>query len=219
MEAEFEQRLDRMKQQVLRDGTLVPRATYGYFPANSDGDDLIIWDWEQYAASGEKVEVARFSFPRQPNNAQLCISDYYAAVDSDKTDVVQLQAVTVGDGATRRFEELQNADNYSEAYFFHGLAVQTAEAVANYVTRHVTRELGIPGKRGKRYSWGYPACPDLDDHDIVFELLPGTKDIGLSLTTSRQLVPEQSTAAIYAHHPEAKYFSVGVDRTEQLLAQ
>ena len=219
MEAEFEQRLDRMKKQVLRDGTLVPRATYGYFPANSDGDDLIVWDWKTYADTGEKVEVARFSFPRQPNNAQLCISDYYASVDSGKTDVVQLQAVTVGKGASERFEELQNADNYSEAYFFHGLAVQTAEAVANYVTRHVTRELGLPGKRGKRYSWGYPACPDLDDHDIVFELLPGTKDIGLSLTSSRQLVPEQSTAAIYAHHPEAKYFSVGVDRTEQLLAQ
>ncbi|MEO0564909.1 MAG: vitamin B12 dependent-methionine synthase activation domain-containing protein, partial [Chloroflexota bacterium] len=219
LEAEFEARLADMQKVAMSDGSLVPQATYGYFPANSDGTDLIIWDWQKYAETGEKVEAGRFSFPRQPNGEFLCISDYYASVDSGLTDVVTLQAVTVGEPATERFEELQSADEYSEAYFFHGLAVQTAEAVANYMTRHVARELGVPGKRGKRYSWGYPACPDLEDHTLVFDLLPGTAEIGLSLSPSYQLIPEQSTAAIYAHHPDAKYFGVGVDRTEQLLAE
>ncbi len=219
IQAEFEARLTQMQKAAIQAGTLQPQATYGYFPANSDGDALIIWDHERYTATGEKVEAARFMFPRQPGGDFVCISDYYAAIDSGKTDVVTLQVVTVGEVANDAFDELQNADNYSEAYFFHGLAVQTAEAVANYVTRHVTRELGIPGKRGKRYSWGYPACPDLEDHTVVFNLLPGVQQIGMSLTSSYQLVPEQSTAAIYAHHPDAKYFSVGVDRTEQLLAE
>ncbi len=219
LKGEFEDRLARMQAEARAAGTLRPQATYGYFPANSDGDDLIIWDWRAYADRGEKVEAARMTFPRQPGGEFLCISDYYAAVDSGKTDVVTLQVVTAGAGADARFEELQAADNYSEAYFFHGLAVQTAEAVANYVTRHIAKELGIPGKRGKRYSWGYPACPDLEDHQIVFDLLPGVDKIGMALTPSYQLLPEQSTAAIYAHHPDAKYYSVGVDRTEQLLAK
>ncbi len=219
LQAEFDARLAEMQKDAIARGTLRPQATYGYFPANSDGDDLIIWDWEQYAVTGEKVEVGRFTFPRQPNGEFLCISDYYASVDSGLTDVVTLQVVTVGNGATEEFEHIQGADNYSEAYFFHGLAVQTAEAVANYVTRHVTKELGVPGKRGKRYSWGYPACPELEDHALVFDLLPGVDAIGMSLSPSFQLLPEQSTAAIYAHHPDAKYYGVGVDRTEQLMAK
>ena len=219
LQAEFDARLQLMQKDAMQRGTLRPQATYGYFPANSDGDDLVIWDWEQFAATGEKAEAGRFSFPRQPNGEFLCISDYYASVDSGLTDVVTLQVVTVGEVANTEFDRLQNADNYSEAYFFHGLAVQAAEAVANYVTRHTAKELGIPGKRGKRYSWGYPACPDLEDHELVFKLLPGVGAIGMSLSPSYQLIPEQSTAAIYAHHPDAKYYGVGVDRTEQLLAE
>ena len=219
LEAEFEARLERMQKEAIRNKTLQPQATYGYFPGNSDGDDLIIWDYKAFAATGEKVEAARFSFPRQPSGEYLCISDYYTSLDSGQTDVVTLQIVTVGEVATEEFERLQGADNYSEAYFFHGLAVQTAEAVANYVTRHVTRELGIPGKQGKRYSWGYPACPDLEDHQVVMDLLPAAAGIGLTLSPSFQWIPEQSTAAIFTHHPDAKYYSVGVDRTEQLMAE
>jgi 5-methyltetrahydrofolate--homocysteine methyltransferase len=133
--------------------------------------------------------------------------------------VVPLQVVTVGEAATERFDAAQAEDEYSEAYYFHGLAVQTAEATANYVHEHVRRELGIPAERGKRYSWGYPACPDLEDHRVVFDLLPAEAELGMSLTSAFQLVPEQSTAAIIVHHPAAKYYSVGVDRTEQLLAE
>ncbi|MFW5747993.1 MAG: homocysteine S-methyltransferase family protein [Chloroflexota bacterium] len=218
IQAEFEERLGRMSKDSRARGTLKPQAVYGYFPGNSQGDDLIIYDPAQYSATGERVEIARFSFPRQPGGEYLCISDYYAPVAHERADVVQLQIVTVGPEADAEFERLQSADNYSEAYFFHGLAVQTAEATASYMTHHVCRELGIPINRGKRYSWGYPACPDLDDHQIVWSLLPGVADLGLELTSSFQIVPEQSTAAIFAHHPDAKYYSVGsLDRSEQIL--
>jgi 5-methyltetrahydrofolate--homocysteine methyltransferase len=223
LEAEFEDRLDRMSRAALRQKTLLPQAVYGYFPAQSDGDDLIIYDPEPFNQAGSspapRTEIARFSFPRQPSGEYLCISDYYAPVDSGQVDVVALQVVTVGEVATEAFEKLQQADNYSEAYFFHGLAVQAAEATANYLTQHIRRELALGEKQGKRYSWGYPACPDLADHQVVLRLLPQARDIGLSLTDeSYQWVPEQSTAAIFAHHPDAKYYSVGsLDRAAQIL--
>ncbi len=222
LEADFEARLARMTKQAQRDGTLRPQAVYGYFPANSDGDDLIIWDPRPFAAAdgaAQRAEIARFAFPRQPDGERLCISDYFAPADSAQVDTCVLQVVTVGARATETFEKLQNADNYSEAYFFHGLAVQAAEATANYMTHHVCRELGIAAERGKRYSWGYPACPELADHQTVFRLLPQAADeLGLVLTASYQFVPEESTAAIFTHHPDAKYYSVGnLDRTEQIL--
>ena len=106
--------------------------------------------------------------------------------------------------------------DYSEGYFIHGLAVQTAEAAAEYLHRHVQRELGIPDGQGKRYSWGYPAIPDLDDHLKVFDLLPVEDALGMSLSAAYQLIPEQSTAAIVIHHPEASYYTVGESRIEQL---
>ncbi len=233
LEAEFEARLEHMTRAALRDRSLHPQAVYGYFPANSDGDDLIIWDYADHVTNGagakhapplpadpeKRRELARFSFPRQPDGEYLCISDYYAPAAGGQVDVVQLQVVTVGEVASEVFDRLQGADSYSEAYFFHGLAVQTAEATANYMTQHVRRELKLGDEQGKRYSWGYPACPDLDDHAIVWRLMPEVaREIGVSLTESFQLVPEQSTAAIFAHHPDAKYYSVGsLDRVAQIL--
>jgi len=226
LEAEFEARLARMQREALRENWLEPQAVYGYFPAQSDGDDLVIYDPERFSASEngqapELVEIARLSFPRQAERfpERLCISDYFAPVGSGVVDVATLQVVTVGEAATERFDAAQAEDEYSEAYYFHGLAVQTAEATANTVHEHVRRELGLPAERGKRYSWGYPACPDLEDHRVVFDLLPAEAELGMSLTSAFQLVPEQSTAAIVVHHPAAKYYSVGVDRTEQLLAE
>jgi 5-methyltetrahydrofolate--homocysteine methyltransferase len=112
---------------------------------------------------------------------------------------------------------LQGASNYSEAYYTHGLAVQTAEAAAEYLHRHIRRELGLPEGQGKRYSWGYPAIPELEDHRKVFDLLPVERELGMRLTPAFQLIPEQSTAAIIVHHPEAKYYSVGGSRVEQLM--
>ncbi|QPC82733.1 methionine synthase [Phototrophicus methaneseepsis] len=219
IQAEYDARFEQMTQQAIQDGTLNPAAVYGYFPVNADGDDLIVWDVDAYEKEGKLLEVARFSFPRQPAGEYLCISDYYEPVDGRGVDVVQLQAVTVGAAADKKFEKLQGADNYSEAYFFHGLAVQMAEGVANYMTHLVRGQLGLTARQGKRYSWGYPACPDLDDHALVWKLMPEIEqNIGISLTESFQLVPEQSTAAIFAHHPDAKYYAVGsLDRSEQIL--
>ncbi len=219
LEADFEARLLRMSKDAHTRGTLKPQAVYAYLPANSDGDDLIVFDADAYAENGEKIEAARFSFPRQPDGELLCISDYFASIDSGKTDVMVLQTVTVGEVATQEFECLQAADEYSEAYYFHGLAVQAAEATANYLTKIVQSQLGIAEGQGKRYSWGYPACPELEDHDIVLRLLPQLEsELGLSLTESWQWVPEQSTAALFTHHPDAKYYSVGnLDRAQQIL--
>ncbi len=219
LEADFEARLLRMAKDAQARGTLQPQAVYAYLPVNSDSDDLIVWDPAAYAASGQKTEIARFSFPRQPDGEYLCISDYFAALEGDKVDVMVLQTVTVGAVATAEFERLQAADEYSEAYFFHGLAVQAAEATANYLSKLVSGQLGIPEGQGKRYSWGYPACPELQDHEIVLRLLPQLETaLGMSLTASWQWVPEQSTAALFAHHPDAKYYSVGnLDRAGQIL--
>ena len=132
-------------------------------------------------------------------------------------DVVAFQVVTVGQEATERFDRLQAAGDYSEGYFTHGLAVQTAEATADYLHEHIRRELGLAAEQGKRYSWGYPAIPELEDHQKVFQLLPAEKELGMTLSAAYQLIPEQSTAAIIVPHKDAKYYSVGESRVEQLM--
>ena len=215
----FEDRLLSMSKNAQQRGTLQPQAVYAYLPVNSSGDDLIVWDADAFANSGEYLERARFTFPRQSDGEFLCISDYFAACDSGQVDVMVLQTVTVGAVATEEFDRLQAANEYSEAYFSHGLAVQAAEATANYLTKLVQAQLGIAAGQGKRYSWGYPACPDLEDHQVVWQLLPQLEsELGMSLTESWQWVPEQSTAALFAHHPAAKYYSVGnLDRAAQIL--
>jgi 5-methyltetrahydrofolate--homocysteine methyltransferase len=145
------------------------------------------------------------------------LADYFAPVNSGKLDVVAFQVVTVGQQATERFDALQGRSDYSEGYFSHGLAVQTAEATADYLHQHIRRELGIGPAQGKRYSWGYPAIPDLEDHRKVFALLPAASEqLGLSLSPACQLIPEQSTAAMIVHHKDARYYSVGESRVEQL---
>jgi methylmalonyl-CoA mutase cobalamin-binding domain/chain len=211
LKAEFDARLDTMKRDALKIGWLKPQAVYGFFPCQSDGDDLIV-----YAANG-KSALTRFHFPRQPYDDHLALSDYFVPVESGQMDVVAFQVVTVGHEATERFDKLQAEANYSEGYFTHGLAVQTAEATAEYLHLHIRRELGLPEGQGKRYSWGYPAIPELEDHRKVFDLLPAEKELGMQLSPAYQLIPEQSTAAIIVHHPQAKYYSIGESRVEQLM--
>lgn len=223
MKKDFDSRLARMTKDALKEGWLKPQAVYGYFPCQADGDDLIIYNPDlptaNYQAPISKLqELTRFHFPRQPHDDHLALSDYYASVASGQMDVVALQVVTVGLEATEKFEKMQAANNYTEAYFLHGLAVQTAEATANYLHEHIRRELGLNEEQGKRYSWGYPAIPELEDHFKVFNLLPAVEsELGMSLSTSGQLIPEQSTAAIIVHHAKAKYYSVGESRVEQLM--
>ena len=217
LKAQFEGRLEKMTKEALRYKWLKPQGVYGFFPCQSDGDELIIYHPDT-VNSASPDELTRFTFPRQPYDDHLALSDYFAPVDSGKLDVVAFQVVTVGQEATERFEKLQANHDYTEAYFTHGLSVQTAEATADYLHNHIRRELGIAENQGKRYSWGYPAIPELEDHKKVFELLPAVEtELGITLSTAYQLIPEQSTAAIIVHHKDAKYYSVGESRVEQLM--
>ncbi len=223
LRAEFDQRVRDLRREAERDGWLQPVIAYGYFPAQSEGNDLIVYDPLAFATKTDGVanlrEVTRFRFPRQPHGEHLCLSDYFASVDSGRVDVAAFQLVTVGDRITELCERLQREGDYSKGYFIHGLGVSLAEALAEYINRIIQRGLGLSKGQGKRYSWGYPACPDLEDHTKLFMLLP-TEQIGVSLTSAFQLVPEQSTAAIVIHHPEAKYFSIGstLERAEEDVA-
>jgi 5-methyltetrahydrofolate--homocysteine methyltransferase len=212
----FDDRLERMQKDAINSGWIKPQGVYGYWPAQSEGNDLIIFD-PQAALNGSRIEISRFTFPRQPSKDNLCLADYFLPTDAQVLDLVAFQIVTVGEGASNKVAEFQNSDNYSEAYYAHGLGVQTAEATAEYLHRHITRELGLPVSQGKRYSWGYPAIPELKDHEKVFTLLAVEERLGMQLSSAYQLIPEQSTAAIIIHHPEAKYFSVGKSRVEQLV--
>ncbi len=199
---EFRPRRNEMERRAIEDGWIVPRATYGYFPAGRDGDDVVVFD----PATGD--EAARFAFPRQDEGRRLCLADYLRPVDSGVRDVIALQTVTVGQEATAYLDHLQEQEEYTEAYFAHGLAVEAAEGMADLVHARIKRELGLGTDQGRRYSWGYPACPDMAQHVDVLRLLsPHPGEMGLALTSAFQLTPEQSTAAIVMHHPQATYFS------------
>jgi 5-methyltetrahydrofolate--homocysteine methyltransferase len=212
----FEPALQRLKEQAKREHWLHPRAVYGFFPVQSRGNDVLVFDPGAYERGGSLSEIARFHFPRQEGRERLCLADYFRSFESGDVDVAAFQVVTVGDDATRKFDELQSAGEYSEAYYVHGLAVETAEAVAEWLHRRIRHELAVPPGRGKRYSWGYGACPELEDHGTLFRILPAERELGMTLTSAFQLVPEQSTAAIIVHHPEAKYYAVrtGGDRPD-----
>jgi 5-methyltetrahydrofolate--homocysteine methyltransferase len=206
---EFEPARRRLEAEAARDGWLKPQAVYGYFPAQSDGNAIVVYDPAAFESDGAaRREIARFEFPRQAGRERLCLADYVRPVGSDDVDVIGLQVVTVGTAASERFETLQAAGEYSEAFLVHGIAVETAEAVAQWMHARIRRELALAPEQGKRYSWGYGACPDLDDHAQVFKLLPVEASLGMTLTSAFQLVPEQSTAALVLHHAECKYYAV-----------
>ena len=208
----FEPTRDRLARSAVREGWLRPQGVYGYFPVQSEGNTLVVYEPEAFESDGSSLrEIARFTFPRQEGRELLCLADYFRSTDSGELDVCALQVVTVGEGASALFAELQGQGEYSEAYFVHGFAVEAAEAVAEWLHRRIRSELGIPLGQGKRYSWGYGACPDLEDHGTLFRLLPAREALGMELTAAFQLVPEQSTAALIVHHPQAKYYTVRGD--------
>jgi 5-methyltetrahydrofolate--homocysteine methyltransferase len=205
---EFEPRLHAYQQRAQSDGLLTPKVVYGYFPASGEGDDVVV-----YSPVDPSHQIARFTFARQAGGEHLCLADYLReSKDGRASDVIALQVVTVGERAGEQIDRLQAKNEYSEAYFLHGFSVQTAEALAEYTQRRIRAELGLPSERGKRYSWGYGACPDLAQHELVWELLDVEKAIGASLTSAFQIVPEQSTAAIVIHHPQAAYFNAAAVR-------
>ncbi len=205
---EFQPRLQRYQREAAAGGLLYPKVAYGYFPAAGAGDDVIVYD-----PQNPVKEIARFPFTRQIGGEHLCLADYLREPqDGRGIDVIALQVVTIGTAAAERTEALQAQGDYSESYFLHGFTVQAAEALAEWTHRRIRTELRLDAERGKRYSWGYGACPDLSQHAIAFRLLDAEKRIGVALTEAFQIVPEQSTAAIVMHHPRASYFNAAAVR-------
>jgi 5-methyltetrahydrofolate--homocysteine methyltransferase len=206
--------LERIKRLCIDEKILRPRAAYGFFPAAADGNDLIVYEDDR------TTERLRFHFPRQDHGEYLCLADYFRPVEDRATDVVVFMAVTVGPEVTRRAAEFFNAGRYTDYLYLHGLGVESAEALAEYFHKRLRQEWGIGGDdapqmqklfknhyRGCRYSFGYPACPSLEDQVQLFRLLEPER-IGLALSEQFQLEPEQSTTALVVHHPAAKYFNV-----------
>ncbi len=207
--------LVRVCAEAKRDAILQPKLVYGYFPVGSAGNDLIVFDPEE-----PQREIERFTFPRQQGKRHLCIVDFFRPLESGQRDVLGAICVTMGPEASRRTRELFEANQYSEYLYLHGLSVQCAEALVELWHQRMRQELGIADEdgptlrdlfaqkfHGGRYSFGYPACPDLDDEERLFRLLRPER-IGCHLTENWQIEPEQSTTAIVCHHPEAKYFNL-----------
>ncbi len=203
---------DRLKRELA--SVLKPKVKWGYFPCSSSGNDLIIY------RDDLKTEWLRFNFPRQRDGRRLCLADFFLPSETHATDTVGFQIVTVGSDATALEKELFAKGDFQDYLFVHGMSVETAEALAEYWHRQVRSEMGIADQEpdemrllfsakyhGARYSFGYPACPNLEDQAKLFELL-SPQDIGLELSEEFMLIPEQSTSAIIVHHPDAKYFNI-----------
>ncbi|HEY5986689.1 MAG TPA: vitamin B12 dependent-methionine synthase activation domain-containing protein, partial [Streptosporangiaceae bacterium] len=212
VETEGRPRLRMWLDRIQTEGLVEAAVVYGYFPAVSEGDDLVVLD-----SDGRERE--RFSFPRQRHDRHLCLADFFRPRSSGEIDVVGFHLVTVGAKISEATAELFAKDAYRDYLELHGLSVQLAEALAEHWHARVRGELGLAafdppdlagvlrvGYQGCRYSFGYPACPDLEDRAKVVRLLRPER-IGVTLSEEFQLAPEQSTDALIAHHPEAKYFS------------
>jgi 5-methyltetrahydrofolate--homocysteine methyltransferase len=248
----------KLEEEVLASGLFEPKVVYGYFPAQSDGNDVIVYEpcgagapareprgHEEgnkgtnpgghgfsradqadqndgaLAPDANPREILRFTFPRQREGRKLAIADFFAPKSSGKMDVLGLSLVTIGPKASVETQRLFEGGEYTRYLYLHGLSVETAEALAEYHHKKMREELGIAGEdsqhirdlfhqkyRGSRYSFGYPACPNLEDQTKLFTLLDPEKNVGVRLTSGFLLEPEQSTSAIVVHHPGAKYFVV-----------
>jgi 5-methyltetrahydrofolate--homocysteine methyltransferase len=203
IESEFRPILKKLQDECIQRRLLVPRAAYGYWPCRSEDNDLIL-----YGDVEGREELLRFHFKRQQGLHDLCMADYVEEKGpSARLDVAAFSLVTVGDLAGEEADRLNKAGDYTKSLYLHGLSVQAAEGLAEWLHRRVRREWGIPRGQGLRYSPGYPAWPDMQDQEKLFKLLePGR--IGVSLTEAWQMVPEQSTSAMILHHPDCAYFSV-----------
>lgn len=180
------------KKKVIDEDLFSPKVVYGYFRCHNNGNKLLV-----DSPDGSQVV---FDFPRSTKRKNLCITDYFG-----KDDIVAFQAVTVGVKVSEIIEKWNLENLYTDAYFLHGLAVETAEALADWTNNLIRKDLKLESNRGLRYSWGYPSCPDISQHTLVWTLLDPSKS-GMTLTESGQIIPDQSTAAIVVHHPEAEYF-------------
>ncbi|MGA2992599.1 MAG: methionine synthase, partial [Candidatus Korobacteraceae bacterium] len=226
VEEKYRPILRRLEEEVIEAGWLAPALVYGYFPCQGEGNDLIVYDWQEGLRAGGAMpagarELVRFTLPRQREGRRLSISDYFLRRASGCVDVVGMSVVTIGPKASVETQRLFESGEYTRYLYLHGLSVETAEALAEYAHKQIREELGIGGDdaerisdlfhqkyRGSRYSFGYPACPNLEDQTKLFALLKPEETIGVRLTPTYMLEPEQSTSAIIVHHPGAKYFVV-----------
>ena len=220
----------KLQEEVLVSGLFEPKVVYGYFPTQSEGNDVIVYDPGSRSDGRprpsepnevRRQELLRFTFPRQREGRKLSIADFFSPKSSGKMDVIGVSLVTIGPKATQEAQRLFENGEYTRYLYLHGLSVETAEALAEYHHKKMREELGIVGDdaphirdlfhqkyRGSRYSFGYPACPNLEDQTKLFKLLDPEKNVGVRLTSGFLLDPEQSTSAIVVHHPAAKYFVV-----------
>ncbi|MFZ0958142.1 MAG: methionine synthase [Candidatus Sulfotelmatobacter sp.] len=224
VEAKFRPIKKKLQDEVAATGLFEPAVVYGYFPAQGDGNDVVVYEVpssESRVPSDGQKELLRFTFPRQREGRRLCISDFFMPKSSGKMDVLGLSLVTIGPKASIETQHLFEGGEYTRYLYLHGLSVETAEALAEFHHKKMREELGIAGQdsphirdlfhqkyRGSRYSFGYPACPNLEDQTKLFALLKPVENVGVRLTSGFLLEPEQSTSAIVVHHPGAKYFVV-----------
>ncbi|MBZ5566845.1 MAG: methionine synthase [Acidobacteriia bacterium] len=232
VEEKYRPILRGLEEEIIREGWFEPKVVWGYWPAQSEGNDVIVYDPASLAASVDghdtvdrrpstldSKELERFTFPRQREGRRLCIADFFAPKSSGQMDVIGLSLVTIGHKASELTQRLFHGGEYTRYLYTHGISVETAEALAELHHRVMRQELGIAGEdaprisdlfhqkyRGSRYSFGYPACPHMEDQTKLFHLLRPEETIGVRLTTGFMLDPEQSTSAIVVHHPAAKYF-------------
>jgi 5-methyltetrahydrofolate--homocysteine methyltransferase len=240
-EAAYEKLLDEkarpvfqsLQKRATEEGWIIPKVVYGYFPVQSQGNELIVYHVEEFLGctchpggpgrcqpTAKPRERMRFAFPRQEGRRRLCVSDFFRSTESGQYDVLGIQLVTVGDKVTEVAEKLRAENKYQDYLYVHGFGVESAEALAELWHKRMRQELGFgsedkdtlrdvfhQGYRGSRYSFGYPACPDLEQRTKILELLDPAA-IGVSLSENYMLVPEQSTDALVVHHPQAKYFDV-----------
>ena len=239
VEEKFRPIKKKIEEEVAGSGLFEPKVVYGYFPCQSDGNDVVVYevDGGQWPGASKDMadlrsagqpraavptrELLRFTFPRQREGRRLCISDFFAAKSSGKIDVIGFSLVTIGSKASVETQKLFEGGEYTKYLYLHGLSVETAEALAELHHKTMREELGIAGEdaaairdlfhqkyRGSRYSFGYPACPNLEDQTKLFVLLKPEENVGVRLTSGFLLEPEQSTSALVVHHPGAKYFVV-----------
>jgi 5-methyltetrahydrofolate--homocysteine methyltransferase len=199
VDEDFRPRLERMWREATY---LHPRTKLGYFPCYSEGNEVVVLDPDD-----RETILERLVFPRQPKHDRICLADFYRPRESGELDVVALQAVTAGEEVTELMASLEADGEFAEQLFVHGLGVQTAEGLAEWLHSRVRDDLGIGRDQGRRYSWGYPACPEQSEHEKVFRLLDA-QSIGLRLSSGYAVEPEQSTVAIVTHHPQAVYFGM-----------
>jgi len=219
VEEKYRPILAELREEIKAAGWFEPKAVWGWYPCQASGNDVLVYEPGSEATGGKIIE--QIAFPRQREGRKLSIADFFVPRSSGKFDVIGFSIVTIGSVASEETQKLFAAGEFTKYLYLHGLSVETAEALAELVHKRMRAELGIDKEdaaeprdlfhqkyRGSRYSFGYPACPNLEDQRKIFNLLKPEDNIGVRLTEGFHLEPEQSTNAIVVHHPQAKYFVV-----------